>query len=141
MIDAFSTPSNKTKTLVLLAVCGLLTIASVIVGIDDNPPGVILAFLAGVAFVLAFTHPWRTVKKYLLLFLAAIAGFVLFIILNIVTDSIAGNPATSTAILNLLQTPAIDALSLIFTMVFSAVLIVGAIGSLVLFMRSRRQTR
>ena len=57
MIDAFSTSRNRIKTLTLLVVCGLSAIASVIVGIDDNLPGILLAFLAATAFVLAFVHP------------------------------------------------------------------------------------
>ena len=43
MSDAFSTPSNRIKALILLAICGLLAIAAVVVGIDDNLPGILLA--------------------------------------------------------------------------------------------------
>jgi uncharacterized membrane protein YccC len=57
MIAAFSTPRNRIKTFILLAICGLLAIAAAAVGIDDNPPGILLAFLAATAFVLAFVHP------------------------------------------------------------------------------------
>jgi len=38
MIAAFSTPYNRTRTFILLTVCGLLAIAAAAVGIDDNPP-------------------------------------------------------------------------------------------------------
>ena len=45
MTNAFSTPHNRKMTLILLAICGLLAIAAVAVGIDDNLPGIILPFL------------------------------------------------------------------------------------------------
>ncbi len=85
-------------TLILLAVCGLLAIAASVIGIDDNPPGILLAFLAATAFILAFVHPWRTPRKFLFLLLASVLGFGLFIILNILLDSITQNPATSDSI-------------------------------------------
>ena len=139
MIEAFSTPRNSTKTLGLLVVCCLSAIASAVIGIDDNPPGILLALLAAIAFVLAFTHPWRRARKFMLLFLAAVLGFVLFIILNIVSDSIVQNPATSGSLQNLIQSPAIDALNLILAMICTAAFIVGIVGSVAMFIRSRHQ--
>ena len=140
MIDAFSTPRNRIKTVILLVVCGLSAIASVVVGIDDNPPGILLALLAATAFVLAFAHPWRTVRKFLFLLLASVLGFVLFIILNIIFDSIAQNPTTSSALQDLIQSPAFEALNLIIAMICPAAFIVGAVGSVTMFIRNRRQT-
>jgi len=105
MVSAFSPPQNRKKTLILLAMCGLLAIAAVVVGIDDNLPGILLAFLAATAFVLAFAHPWRTARKFMFLLLASILSFVLFIILNIILDTVAQDPATSGALQDLLQSP------------------------------------
>jgi uncharacterized membrane protein (UPF0136 family) len=139
MIDAFSTPHNRIKTLILLVICGLLVIAAAAVGISDNPPGILLAFLAATAFVLAFVHPWRTERQFIFLLLASILGFVLFIILNIILDTVAQNPATTGVIQKLLQSPAIDAFSMIIAMICPAAFIVGAAGSVVMFIRSRRQ--
>ena len=140
MIDAFSTPRNRIKTFIFLVTCGLLAIASVVVGIEDNPPGILLAYLAAAAFVLAFVHPWRTVRKFMFLLLASVLGFVLFVILNIIFDSVAQDPATSGALQDLMQSPAIDALNLIIAMICPAAFIVGAVGSVAMFIRSRRQT-
>lgn len=74
------------------------------------------------------------------LLLASVLGIALFIILNIITDSIAQNPATPGALKNLLQSPAYETLSLIFAMVCQAAFIVGAVGSVAMYIRSRRQT-
>ncbi|MEW6030619.1 MAG: hypothetical protein ACOYZ8_11640 [Chloroflexota bacterium] len=139
MIDAFSTHSNRIKALILLVVCGLSAIASVIVGINDNPPGILLALLAAIAFVLAFSHPWRTARKFISLLLASVLGFVLFTILSVISDSITQNPATSSALQNLIQSPVTDALNVTFIMICLAAFIVGAVGSVVMFIRGRRQ--
>jgi len=126
-------------TLILLAICGLLAIAAVVVGIDDNLPGILLAFLAATAFVLAFVHPWRTARKFMFLLLASILGFVLFIILNIILDTVAQNPANTGTLQDLLQSPAIDAFIIIIAMICSAAIIVGAVGSVAMFIRNRRR--
>ena len=140
MIDAFSTPRNRITTFILLAICGLLAIAAVAVGIEDNLPGILLAFLAATTFVLAFAHTWRTARKFMFLLLASVLGLVLFVILNIILDTVAQNPATSGALQDLIQSPFANTLSLISVMVCPAALIVGAVGSVAMFIRNRRQT-
>lgn len=138
MLDNFSKPRNRRKSLAFLGICVILAISSAIVGIDDNPPGVLLALIAAIAGVLAFVHPWRAVKKFAFLFLASVIGFVLFIILSIISDSIIQNPETSSILLKLLQNPLNDALSLVLTMIFSAMFIIGVIGSVVIVIHDRR---
>ncbi len=140
MVDAFSTLGNKNKTVILLVVCGILTIVSAVIGIDDNPPGFLLALLAAVAFVLAFVHPWRTVRKFMFLLLESVVGFVLFVILSITLDSVTQNPTTSSAIQNLIESPTVNVINIIIIMLCAAAFVVGAIGAVVMFIRSRRQT-
>jgi len=139
MIDAFSTRSNRIKTLTLLVICCLSAIASTVVGIDENPPGILLALFAAVTFVLAFSHPWRTARKFMFLLLAAVLGFVLFIVVSIVSDSIVQNPASSDALQNLIESPVNEALSIIFAMLCSATFLVGVVGAVFMFIRSRSQ--
>ena len=139
MIAAFSTPHNRTNTFILLAICGLLAIAAATVGIDDNPPGVLLAFLAATAFVIAFVHPWRTAKKFIFLALASVLGFVLYIILNIILDTAVQDSATAGARQDLPQSPVVDALSIVIAMLCPAAFIVGAVGSVAMFIRNRHR--
>jgi hypothetical protein len=139
MIAAFSTPSNRNKTIILLAICGLLAIAATAIGIDDNPPGILLAFLSATAFVLAFVHPWRIAKKFMFLLLASVIGFVLFIILNIALDITTQDPATSGTLRELIESPAMNALNTIIIMICAAAFIVGAVGSVAMATRNRRQ--
>lgn len=140
MIDAFSTPYNRKISLILLAICGLLAIAATVAGIDDNLPGILLAFLAATAFVLAFVHPWRIARKFMFLLLVSVLGFVLFVILNIIFDSVTQDPASSGVLQDLMRSPAIDALNMIFAVICPAAFIVGAVGSVAMFIRRRSQT-
>ncbi len=138
MIDAFSIPHYRIKTLILLVICGLSAIAAAVVGIDDNPPGILLAFLAATAFVLAFVHPWRTARQFRLLLYASVLGFALFAIVNNVFAAVAHNSATAGALQTLLQGLAVAAFFLA-TLICPAAFIVGAIGSVAMFIRSRRR--
>jgi len=126
-------------TRILLAICGLLAVAAGVVGIDDNLPGILLAFLAATTFVLAFVHTWRTAKKFMFLLLASVLGFVLYIILNIILDTAAQDPTTAGALQDLLQSPVVDAFSIIIAMICPAAVIVGAVGSVAMFIRNRRR--
>jgi uncharacterized membrane protein (UPF0136 family) len=125
-------------TLILLAICGLLAITAAAAGLDDNLPGIILAFLAATAFVLAFVHPWRTARKFIFLLLASVLGFVLYIILNIILD-VAAQASSTSALQDVLQSPVVNALSIIIVMVCSAAFIVGAVGSVAMFIRNRHR--
>ena len=137
MIDAFSTRSNRIKALILLVICCLSAFASTVVGIDENPPGILLALLAAVSFVLAFSHPWRTARKFLFLLLASVLGFILFVILSIISDSIVQNPASSDTLQKLIESPVNEALSIILAMLISAAFLVGVVGAVIMFIRSR----
>ena len=136
MTGAFSTPHNRRLALAFLAVSVLLAIAAAAAGINDNLPGVLLALLAATALVLAFVHPWRTARKFLFLLLAAVLGFVLYVLVNIGLDSLS---ATSGVLQDRLQSPLVDALSLIFIMICLGAFLVGAVGSAVMAIRNRRR--
>lgn len=140
MTDSFSTPRNRTRTFILLAICGLLAISAWVVGIDDNPPGILLAYLAAIAFVLAFVHPWRTAKQFRRLLYASVLGLVLFIVLNNIFAAVAHSSATAGTLQYLLQGLAVGAFFL-GTLIFPAAFMVGAVGSVAMFIRGRRQSR
>ncbi|MEW5941311.1 MAG: hypothetical protein AB1750_16730 [Chloroflexota bacterium] len=135
-MTAFS-PPNRIKSFILLAICGALAIVAAVIGIDDNPPGILMAFLAAIAFILAFVHPWRTARKFAFLLLASVLGLVLFIALNIVSDLAAQNPSTSPALRNLINNPANEALNVTFIMLLPAAFLVGAIGAIAMLIRQK----
>jgi hypothetical protein len=138
MIDALSTPRNRIWTLILLVICGLSAIAAAVVGIDDNPPGILLAYLAATAFVLAFVHPWRTSRQFRRLLYASVLGVALFFILDNVFAAVGYNSATAGALQNLLQGLA-DAAFFLAALILPAAFFVGVVGSVAMFIRSRRQ--
>jgi len=138
-MDAFSSPRNRNITLILLAVCILLGVTAALIGIDDNLPGALLALFSGVAFVLAFVHPWRITRNFLFLLLAAVLGSVLFITVNILIDTTTQN-SDRAGIPNALQNTILDIASTIFIMVCLAAFLIGVVGSIVMFIRNRRKT-
>jgi uncharacterized membrane protein (UPF0136 family) len=138
MIESLSTPRNRIRTFILLLICGSLAIAADAIGIDDNPPGILLAFLAATAFVLAFVHPWRTSRQFMRLLYASVLGLVLFVILNNIFAAVAHNSATVGALQYLLQGLAVAAFFLA-TMICPAAFIVGAVGAVVMAIRNRHR--
>jgi hypothetical protein len=75
MLDAFSGHQWK-RTLCFFVIAGALAAGAVVVGVGDNALGLLLLNAAAVAFVLAFAHPWRTVRRFLLLAGASVAVLV-----------------------------------------------------------------
>lgn len=72
--------------LVLLG-AALITVA-LIIGIDDNLPGILLCYAGITSITFAFIHHWKKPKNYVTLLVASIIGFVVFAILHNVLESV-----------------------------------------------------
>jgi hypothetical protein len=138
MLEALSTPRNRTLTFVFLAICCASATAAVVVGISDNPPGILLAFGAATALILAFVHSWRTAKQFRLFLYASVLGLVIFGILHNVFEALASKAASAGALQSLLQGLGVAAFFLALLICPPAIL-VGAVGSVVMFIRNRRR--
>jgi hypothetical protein len=138
MIEALSTPRNRIWTFFLLVICGLSAIAAAMVGIDDNPPGILLAFIAAIAFILAFVHPWRTSRQFRRLLYTSVLGFVVFGLLSNVFEAITWKLGGSGLVHDLLNAAG-SACILIAVLVCPPGLLVGAVGAVVMFIRNRRR--
>ena len=136
MLEALSTPRNRTLTFVFLAICCASATAAVVVGISDNPPGILLAFGAATALILAFVHPWRTAKQFGLFLCASVGCFVMFGILHNVFEGVAGEVAGMRALQVLLQGLGVAAF-LLAVLICPPAILVGAVGSVVMFIRNR----
>ena len=79
---------RQKSTYVYLLLSILSMLAALIVGISDNPPGILLCFMSSVLLVLAFTHNLNTVKSYLILLLISLAGFVVAAVLHNVFEAL-----------------------------------------------------
>ena len=93
MLEAFATRQDRRRTFVLLALCAALAGGTVLITrLDFNPVGLrgLLAFLAACAIVLAFTHPWKTTRKYVRLVYVSAAGLAACVVLTNVFEALAG---------------------------------------------------
>jgi hypothetical protein len=73
---------SRVSTLVLIATGVVLLAAALFIGIGDNPPGLVLTYLAITAWILALAHRWRRLKSFLILLGASLIGFPLFSVLH-----------------------------------------------------------
>jgi hypothetical protein len=138
MIDALSTPKNRIWSLIFLIICGLSAITATGVGIDDNLPGILLAYLAATAFVLTFVHPWKTSRQFKRLLYTSILGFVVCGLLHNAFEAIASNLDGSGVVPTLLN-GAGAAFFIIATLVCPAGLLVGLIGIVVTTIKNRHR--
>lgn len=72
-----------TQRRIFLFILGILFVtAALLVGIEDNLPGIALLYCGSIVLVLIFTLTWNKVGHYLRLLLWSILGSVLFVILH-----------------------------------------------------------
>lgn len=120
---------SRRVTVGLVVLCCVSLIAAFIVGISDNPPGLVLCYLATVSLILAFVHTWRKVKYFLILLGASVVGFAVFAILHNVFYALAEISSDIVVLSQMLKF--LDAASfLIAIFVFPAGLLIGAIGGM-----------
>ena len=135
MIDALSTQRNRIRTLILLVICGSSVVAAAFVGIDDNPPGILLAFLAAIAFVLAFVHPWRTSRQFVRLLYISVAGFIVSAILHNIFEAVAAKLGDSGLLPDLLSVAG-GAFFFIAVLICPSAVLVAVVGTLIMFLRN-----
>ena len=114
---------KQKTTYIYLSISIVLIFLALIVGIDDNPPGIIILYLGSIVLVIAFTHKWQKAKPYLFLLLFSLLGLVISGILHNVFEAIGGEGT----ILGIVG--AVFFLIAIF--ICPACLIVGIVGSIV----------
>jgi hypothetical protein len=138
VIEALSTHRNRVVTAVFLAIAAACAAAAGLVGISDNPPGILLAYGAAAALVLAVVHPWRSSRQYRYLLYASVLGFVVFAALHNVFEVVAGRlggPGVVVAVLQGIQVAAF----LIAVLICPPAVIIGAAGAVVMWIRNRRR--
>lgn len=118
-------------TLALIALGCAFLAAGLVIGIADNPPGLALVYLAVSAWIAAFAHHWRRVKSFLILLVASLAGFPLFVVLHNVFYALA---EVASDVVGLSQVLAF--LEVVFFLIAIFVcppgVLIGAVGSVVL---------
>ena len=132
MLEAFATRRDRRRSFSFLAVCALLVGGAVVVTRTGfNPAGLrgLLAFLATCALVLAFTHPWKTPRKYVRLIIASAAGLAACIVLTNVFEGLAASLGDSGLLHGALDAAALVCFAGVL-LVCPAGVLVGALGVL-----------
>lgn len=128
--------SNLKMTLIFLSLSIILIIAALIVGVADNPPGIVLLYAGTFALILTITHHWREVKQFTILTLASIIGIPIFIVLHNLCE-VLGKKSADIVVLYYLLTGLSVISFLLALIVCPAGLIIGIIGIIVLSIKSR----
>jgi len=118
---------KQRNTYIYLSVSIMAIVLALILGIDDNPPGIILVFAGCVLFILIFTQNWHNVKPFLLLSVFSIVGFIISAVLHNVLEAIGGEGS----ILGIIGV----VFFLIAILICPAALLVGIVGSIVSSLR------
>ena len=124
-------------TLILLALSGILLIAAFVIGVAENPPGIILLYAGIFALILAFVYRWREVKKFKLLTLFSFIGIPIFVVLHNLSEVLGEKSADIILLYYLLMGWSVLSF-LVAVIVCPAGLITGIIGIVVLTVKTRR---
>ena len=129
---------RRKEVFILAGIFCALVISAIVVGVSDNIPGIVLCYLATVVLAVAVTHTWRKTKSFLILLVASVIGFFVFVVLH--------NAFYALAILTN-HIAALSHLMEVFHVVFfiiavflcPATFLVGAVGSIVCAIIERRK--
>lgn len=123
-------PSRRLTLALIGAGCAFL-VAGLVIGIADNLPGLVLVYLAVSAWIVAFAHRWRRVKRFLILLAASLVGFPLFVVLHnlfYALAEVASDVAGLSHVLGFLEV----AFFLLALFACPPGVLIGAVGSIVL---------
>ncbi len=126
-------------TLGLLVICALAASGAAAIGIDDNPPGILLGYLSAAALVLSWAHRWRSERLFVRLAWGSLLALV--VVIGIVATLgfgahrwVEARPLVR-VVERLLSAPFLAAVFLC-----PAAFVVGVIGGTILVVRGRRST-
>jgi hypothetical protein len=139
MLASLATPEHRRITLLLSVTAGALLLAGLLVGVSDNPPGILLVGLAFVAIVVAAVHTWRAPRPFVKLLLASILGFFVLVLLHNLLEGAAGLMSDGNVVRLLVQGVGVAAF-LMAVLVLPAAVLVGAGGAIAMFLRDRWST-
>jgi hypothetical protein len=137
MFGSFA-PPHRTATVVLITLAAALAAAAAAAGIDENPPGAVLAALSGAALVTALAHHWRAPRRFLAFAAVCLGAVVALGAVGIgidisVTSHYVRGPAAS------VLESAGSALVLAIAFVGVPAVLVGLVGGLTTWLLGRRK--
>lgn len=127
---------KRPKTLPLVGSGSVLIIFALIMGIVDNLPGIIVAFVGLIMIVFAGVHHWREARIFGTLFAVSLISFPVLVLLHNIFDGINQNIGTIPVLNQLLTGLAvISFLGAIFLTPAAAV--IGAVAGLFYLVKSK----
>lgn len=143
MINYFKNIINnkqlRTVTLSLISFGTILLLTAFVVGIEDNPLGIALLFIAITALIFAFIHTWDKSKNYLILLLVSVIGFVISVLFHNLFDAFAGMNSETIIIHNIFIF-----FSVLFfflgVIIFPVTAFVGIIGSITMYFNNKSKS-
>ena len=117
---------------------GILSfVIAFMVGISGNIPGLLLCYLGFFALLLAWTHRWRSVKKFLILIAVSVIGFPITVTLHNLFYALAEMAGEIVIITHLMN--ALSVVSFIVAvLVCPPALVLGVVGSIVMLFVKRK---
>jgi len=120
---------KRKEVFILAGIFCALVISAIVVGVSDNIPGIVLCYLASIVLAVAPTRTWRKTKRFLILVVASVIGFFVFVILHNAFYALAILTNHIAALSHLME--AFDAIFFIIAVFLCpATFLVGAVGSI-----------
>ena len=109
-----------------LVIGGLSLAGGLLVGIEDNPLGLLLVYVAVTSYILVFADRWREPRRFFLLLGLSFLGFVVFGVLHNVFHAIGKSSSVSwvTSLMEVLHVGSF----LVAVLICPAGILVGLIG-------------
>lgn len=127
----------STRTWMPFLAVGCIALASaLLVGVDDNVPGVVLVYVASASFILAVSHRWRTARRFVILLIASLVGFLAAAVLHNLLYGL-GEVARDVLVVKTVAEVLHVSFFLIAIFLCPVGVLIGTIGSLIMWRRTR----
>jgi len=128
---------NRRITFLLIALAIMAITIGLIIGISDNPPGIIILYAGIVLLLISFIHIWRMIRPFLILLLISSVGVPVFAVLHNIFFGIAELNSDARLLSEVLSF--FDAMSFIIALIICpSGIVVGLGGALILFIKRKK---
>jgi len=116
----------------------VLIFFALIIGIDDNPPGILSIYVGFILLIMAFIHYWRESKKFLSLLVTSIFGAIIFGVLHNLFDGLQKMMGDINILSQILVFLSVTTF-LIALIVCPPGILIGLVGGIVLYFKGRKK--
>jgi len=127
---------NLRLTLLLLALAIVAITIALIIGISDNPPGIIILYSGIILLIISLVYIWRKIRPFLILLVVSIVGIPVFAVLHNIFYGIAELTSDVKLLPEILRL--FDTMSFIIALIICpSGIVVGLGGALFLFIKTK----